>query len=153
MKNPKWFFLSTAGLLLILFFLPLNSRADTLLEQYAGPFNARGNGGSWVALTGNPAPGFASSAVFGFSGARDVMPGDVETLAGSGMYAARPLFGTDGWGLTSSVWTGTSYLFPYCDSGGDSNPPVSTPEPTTLLLLATGVVGLLLYRRYSDIDV
>lgn len=88
-----------------------------------------------------------------------IVTGGVGTLVGPDAYAGRPLFGVSDWGWLSGVWTGTSYVFPNCGSNSgvdqdppDNNPLISTPEPATMLFLATGLAGLLVYRRFSDVD-
>lgn len=148
MKKQRGFLLSTVAVLLFLFCLPSNSRADTMLQNFAGPMNSYGHGVGWVMAMQAPGAGFRSAAVLSFSTdspwVRGLSGGVVNPVSSVG----RPRFGLSYWGWTPSVWTGTSYTYYDCNTGGDDDGgPTSAPEPGTVLLLASGMLGLLFFRR------
>lgn len=148
MHRQRWVLFSALSLFFLLLSLPINSRADTLLQDHTGPMHSYGHGVGWLAAT--QAPRFGHHAVpaakFGrqWNGMRD----EVGTIAWPRTHVGRSLSRFSDWNWSSSVWNGTNEDDGEND-GCDNKPPVSVPEPGTLVLLASGFLGLVLVRRLA----
>lgn len=153
MKRQKFVLFSILGALLLLFSLPINSRADVMSEKYAGPLNSFGNGAGWLVATQAPSSSFQSAAVLSLSGQGLWTPASFRSVFSPVTSVGRPRFGLSYWGWSPSVWTGTSYTYYDSDDADDGGPdPTSAPEPGTILLMGSGLLGLLLVRRFAGAE-